>query len=540
MIAADWDKGSAEANICVVGAGPVGLALAFKLEELGLCVTLVEMGGDDDAAEVAAGDIELENGHHARSRAISRPGIGGASALWGGRCVAFDDLDFEKRDHVPFSGWPISHEVLRPHYAGALEFLNCSRHEPALEDIGVADDTVATVALERWSKQPNLGPVYSERLKSSRRIRVLNGAVTRIVLDAAGRQVESLEASHLGKKVEVRAKAFVLAGGGLENARLLLSLHHDRPQLFAGPNSPLGRFYQGHLTGYIAVLQLDKPELARHFAFQLDDQGYNFRRRFQIAPRVQMEESLLNCVFWLDALSIADPIHGSGAFSLIYLFLKAFGLYRHLSNGLAPTARGSKNIDRRQHWQNIRNDQRLAGDIVACVRTLLGRRISRWRTLINPKGRYLLRYHAEQVPNPESRVSLRPQSGGGALVVDYRVVEQDLASVLKSHEILDGWLRRNGLGRLEYLYDAEARRQAVLNQAFDGYHQIGLTRMAASPADGVVDEDCRVHGLSNLYLAGSCLFSTGGHANPTLPAVALALRLAEHLKEESLAGAPTA
>ncbi|MFB9949562.1 GMC family oxidoreductase [Rhizobium puerariae] len=113
----------------------------------------------------------------------------------------------------------------------------------------------------------------------------------------------------------------------------------------------------------------------------------------------------------------------------------------------------------------------------------------------------------------------------------------DLASVLTSHEILDAWLRRNGLGRLEYLHDDEARRQAVLNQAFDGYHQIGLSRMAETPADGVADANCRVHGIANLYLAGSCLFPTGGHANPTLPAVALALRLAEHLKD-AVAGTP--
>ncbi len=112
------------------------------------------------------------------------------------------------------------------------------------------------------------------------------------------------------------------------------------------------------------------------------------------------------------------------------------------------------------------------------------------------------------------------------------MVEQDLTSVLKSHEILDAWLRRTGLGRLEYLHEAPERRSAVLAQAFDGYHQIGLSRMSRTPDDGVTDADCRVHGITNLYLAGSGLFPTGGHANPTLPAVALALRLAIHLFEK--------
>ncbi|SMF10187.1 Choline dehydrogenase [Xaviernesmea oryzae] len=533
MIPADRNTKSAETDVCIVGAGPVGLALAFKLEALGLTVTLLEMGAGGPDNDAGAGGIEFTNGRHALSPAISRPGIGGASALWGGRCVALDDLDFDMRSHVPFSGWPIPHEALRRHYPEALTFLNCNPGKPALGDVGVSDGMIATDALERWSSSPDLGPVYSKRLQASRSIRLLNATATGIVLDPSGKRVEGLAARHEGGEIEIAAKTFVLAGGGLENARLLLSLQRDRPEACGGTDGPLGRFYQGHLTGYVAVLQFDNPGAAKQFAFQLDDKGSIFRRRLQIVPAVQTEEKLLNCVFWIDAISIADPVHGSGALSLAYLFLKTFGLYRRLSHGLAPTAKGSGNIDLREHWRNIRSDRRAVLDLVGSVRNLLQRRVSRWRTLINPKGRYLLRYHAEQVPNPESRVILQPHgksSKRSVLAVDYRVVDQDLDSVLKSHEILDLWLRRNGVGRLEYLHDAPTRRQAVLDQAFDGYHQIGLSRMAKTPADGVADADCRVHGITNLYLAGSSLFPTGGHANPTLPAVALALRLAEHLK----------
>jgi choline dehydrogenase-like flavoprotein len=522
-------------DVCVVGAGPVGLALAFKLEELGLSVILLEMGAGGTASDAGTGDIKFTNNRHASSKAMSRPGIGGASALWGGRCVTFDDLDFEKRNHVPFSGWPISHEELRRHYAEALAFLNCNADEPAFEAVGVSDNMIDTNALERWSRFPDLGPVYGERLKASTRIRLLNATVSGITLDASGEQVETLSAYRDGQESQITARTFVLAGGGLENVRLLLALRERRPERLGGSDGPLGRFYQGHLTGYIAVLQFDRPSVASHFAFNIDDENYVFRRRLQIAPAIQAEEKLLNCVFWIDAISVADPVHGSGALSLVYLFLKMFGLYRRLSNGLAPTARGAGNIDRRQHWRNIRTDRRAVFDLFGSLLNMLERRIEPWRTLINPKGRYLLRYHAEQVPNPESRVHLQPQEGAGgqsALAVDYRVIEQDLDSVLKSHEILDTELRRTGLGRLEYLHDASERRQAVLNQAFDGYHQIGLSRMSDTPGDGVTDADCRVHGITNLYLAGSGLFPTGGHANPTLPAVALALRLAEHLSEK--------
>lgn len=536
MILADTGAIPNDSDVCVVGAGPVGLALAFKLESLGLTVTLLEMGGGSNAESSSRADVEFRNGHHAASAAVSRPGIGGTSALWGGRCVAFDDLDFERREHVPHSGWPISHAEISRYYHEAFAFLGCSVEDLRPIDFGVSDASVRTDAVERWSRQPSLGPVYAERLAASAHIHVLPEAcVTEILLEADQQQVQALKVRRRGQTFEVSAKHYVLAGGGLENARLLLALAERSPPLAAAAGPTLGGFYQGHLTGYIALLQLDKPRDALALTFRKDSKGLSIRQRLQIAPAMQLDRQLLNTVFWIDAISIADPVHGSGVLSVCYLFLAATGLYRRMSRGLAPTARGLRHIDKKRHWKNVKEDLRSPGALLRAAGLLLRRRAAGDRhTLINPKGRYLLRYHAEQVPNPESRVALRrsndPQAPA-ALSVDYRVVDQDIDSVLQSHDIIDDWLRRNGLGRLEYLHDASHRRQAVMDQAFDGYHQIGLTRMASDPSEGPADTDCRFRGVSNLHLGGSCLFPTGGHANPTLPAVALALRLAVHLRE---------
>ncbi|MEW5716878.1 GMC family oxidoreductase, partial [Pseudomonas sp. SB113] len=115
------------------------------------------------------------------------------------------------------------------------------------------------------------------------------------------------------------------------------------------------------------------------------------------------------------------------------------------------------------------------------------------------------------------------------LSVDFHFQKQDVESVVRSHEIIDEWLQSEGIGRLHYLTAPERRDEAVLNQALDGYHQIGLTRMSESQSTGVVDRNCRVHDVANLFVAGSSVFPTAGQANPTLPAVALALRLADHL-----------
>lgn len=526
MISSQGAQDPPTSDVCIVGAGPVGLAMALRLEAQGISVTLLEMGQDGDMAP-RQGRIEISNRHHAHVEAASRAGIGGTSALWGGRCVALDDLDFVKREHVPFSGWPIPHGELRRYYGPALEFLRCSTIELPAVELAAGDQRVTTSAFERWSERPDLGPVYLERVRSSDRISLFTGAVvTALEPDASGRKIETLRAQIMGRDVRIRAGVFILAGGGLENARLLLALRNSGR---ISPSPVTGQFYQGHLTGYIAVIQFDCARSAMPLFFQRSQDGGVFRRRLQISPAVQQEERLLNSVFWIDAISIADPVHGSGALSACYLFLRLTGLYGRLSKGLAPASRGAAS-GWMAHVRNLAADWTWPRDLPAVLKALV-QRPAGGRTLLNPKGRYLLRYHAEQVPDPKSRVELGASANGvgPALVVDYRVVEQDIDSVLRSHEVLDGWLRRNGIGHLDYSADGSVRQKSVSDQAFDGFHQIGLARMATDPGEGAADVDCRVHGFANLYLSGSCLFPTGGHANPTLPAVALAMRLADHL-----------
>ena len=143
----------------------------------------------------------------------------------------------------------------------------------------------------------------------------------------------------------------------------------------------------------------------------------------------------------------------------------------------------------------------------------------------------------EQVPNRGSRVLLadaRDRLGTRRVVLDWRVSDDDRAAAARSHAILDGALRAAGLGRvLASRLDGGAEWPAGLRGA---RHHMGTTRMHADPTRGVVDADCRVHGVANLYVAGSSVFPTSGTANPTLTIVALALRLADHL--QSTQGVP--
>jgi hypothetical protein len=136
--------------------------------------------------------------------------------------------------------------------------------------------------------------------------------------------------------------------------------------------------------------------------------------------------------------------------------------------------------------------------------------------------------YCEQAPNPASRVYLgerRDRLNMPVLVLDWRICREDTESLMRLHELLDERLQRHRLGRLDDTGEPFSDRLYT-----DASHHIGTARMSADPRHGVVNARCAVHGVDNLYVAGSAVFPTSGHANPTLTIVALALRLAAHLK----------
>jgi choline dehydrogenase-like flavoprotein len=151
----------------------------------------------------------------------------------------------------------------------------------------------------------------------------------------------------------------------------------------------------------------------------------------------------------------------------------------------------------------------------------------------NAARRYAFHFHAEHAPDPESRVTLseaRDALGLPRARIDLRFGEADARSILATHDAMDARLRAAGIARIEHRLPEAERAAAILALASDGFHQVGTARMAADPKRGVVDADARVHGSANLFLAGSAIFPSSGQANPTYLAVALAARLAAHLK----------
>jgi choline dehydrogenase-like flavoprotein len=537
-----------DCDLCVVGAGPVGIALALSCERYGMTVLLIESGREqsDPFAAALSGHIVDTERHAAAEIAICR-GLGGTSRWWGGRCVPLDDIDFAHHPHLASPGWPIPHDEVASWYPAAAAFFGI---EPtrftATAGCWTEFGDARCDRLERWTKENDAGKQHRLRLSGSHLIRILLGAtVTELHLSEDDQRVAALTVADATRRVRIRPRCVALACGGLETTRLLLQAQQRRPQLFGGSNGPLGRGYMGHISGKIADIVLADPASANIHDFFLD-QGVFARRRLTLTTDAHKREQLLNIAFWADNPQFYLPGHGNGVLSMVWLALAIPWMGRRLAaEGVRLSHVGPPPYRWGRHaWNVIRAPLQTLRQIVTILHARLFASPRKPGFLLRSRnGRYALHYIAEQAPHERSRLKLSNRSdalGLPFLDVALRYSDIDARSVLRAHELLDDSLRRAGLGRLEFHDAPETRIANILRQAKDGFHQIGTTRMALRPQDGVVNVDCRVHGMENLYVSSSSVFPRSGQANPTFPAVALALRLAAHLAgrhEQSKLGA---
>jgi choline dehydrogenase-like flavoprotein len=531
-------------DVCIVGSGPIGMALALEFDRLGHDVVVLESGRirvDPELAEASRAAIVDPQRHAQMEIAVCRA-LGGTSWTWGGRCVAFDEVDFAARAHVPHSGWPIGHDDIKPWYARASEYLLCGDdtfYSPPrrLRDLG---SDVSVGFLERWSTESRLALVHRERIEHSERITLcLNSTVIDLDLGEDGREVERVVVAVPSGKSCVKARNVILAAGGIETTRLLLAAQRRWPDHFGGKGGPLGRYYMGHISGKIVDIVLDEPAAIADLDFELDTSGTYVRRRFMLNAAAQQAHGLLNTSFFLDNPPFHDPRHHCSVLSAVFLALALPAIGRRLvSEAIRISHVGPKPHRFGAHIHNVLLGARSgAWDILNILRDRFLTRPRKPGFLVrNRSGRYALHYHAEQEPNPDSRVVLTDEMdrfGLPRVAIDLRFTTGDAQSVIRSHQVLDSALRANAIGRLEYWYPQEQLPGRVLAQASDGLHQVGTTRMGQDPKNSVVDVNLKVHDVANLYVASSSVFPTTGQANSTYLATALAIRLAHHLSVEA-------
>ena len=528
-------------DICIIGGGAAGLTLAASLIESGLTVAVLEAGGRKPKAKVSdayKGEVVDPKTHpfthHFRVRAL-----GGASQIWGGRCIPFDPIDFAARPWAPGPGWPIDRQTLDPYYiqaqvaaeAGPFDYDpgHALPGRPAEFAPGLDGQVVATT-LERFSKPTDFSRRYGETLAAARNVHVfLNAPVTGLRLKADGGAMDHVEvAAPDGRRVQVRARRYVVAMGGLETTRLLLASNDVKPAGVGNDHDHLGRYYMSHLAGTAGEIVFNGDPSRINYDYEVDAAGVYVRRRLWITEQAQRAAESLNVVFRTHLPNPVDPSHGDPILSAMYL-VKDLVLYeysRKMRDG-GPGLAG-----RLKHVGNIvGHPLRLAQFAVKWVRDRnLAERKLPSVVLGSPSNRYPVEFHAEQAPNPDSRLTLTDKTdafGMPRLRVDWRHSQIDLDSLKRNYALLAGELERTGVGRLDY--DPDAVAQVAAAEGAYGGHHLGTTRMTVDPRQGVVDTDCRVHGIGDLYIASGSVLPTSSQANPTLTILALSLRLGDRL-----------
>jgi len=548
MISASLESASeSDHETIIIGSGPAGLTLAMELARLGRPSLVLESGlaASSAAQELSDADLVDPSRHDSMSIAVARR-LGGASNLWGGRCVPLDRVDFEPRAFTGGARWPIGYDDIAPFYETACRYAHCGEAAfdlPLPGARGVNDD-FSFSAIERAANRPRFHQAHAALLKGSGLIDIRLGAtVVDFALGENSRIASIAVAGADGRRRTLRGKRIVIAAGGLESTRLLLSMQRKHADLFGGAEGLLGRYYMGHIIGEIADIVFADERLDEGFDFQLDGRGSYVRRRFTPSPALQRADALPNISFWPVTPPVADARHASGALSAVAMALSTPVLGRALVPELIRARHVSDPIDWAAHARNVATDLpstlKFLGGFIH-KRYLSANRIPGF-FLRNRARRYGLSYHSEQSPDATSRVSLsgdRDRLGLPKLRVDLRFSREDAEAVGRAHDHLGGWLARSGFGRVEYRQPDISQADAVMQRMAHGSHQIGSARMGRTRSEGIVDGNLCCFDCRNLYVASSAIFPTSGQANPTLSIVAFAARLAARLAQDAHETAP--
>lgn len=552
-----------EADVCIVGSGPAGMTIALELDGLPLRVCILESGGlnRDDTVE-ALNEIETVGARRAPQDVTRARGLGGTSSVWTGRCGAFDIVDFQRRPWVDLSGWPISHDDVSPLFdrAGRLLGLGpaiydhtwpdligersdargwdsslfrpvvfqysqagAARAEPArtfvadgvagAENIGALQHAGAPTAM-------HFGEAHRAALHASRTVDVwLNANVTEIETDDTGCRVTGVAVRSLnGRSMRVKAPLVVLACGGIDNARLMLASRAGDPRGVGNAHDTVGRFLTDHPLAKVATYSdAGDARLRRRYGHRWFDRNGNrhvYSLGMRLSPVVQRAEGLLNC-----AVHVLEYGERPATVSLA---------------GRAGRALRRGRLDA----ETMADLRAVASDPRGLLTGVYDRYVLK-RPALAPPTSIAFCCAVEQVLDPASRVTLSDTTdalGMPRARIDWKVSDTEFATVQRTTELLFAEMGRLGF-RLPTL-------AAWLAEGPDGYrsavhdmaHPMSSTRMSDSPTTGVVDRNCKVHGVEGLFVAGSSVFSTPGYMNPTMMIVALSLRLADHLKRQ-LAGA---
>jgi GMC oxidoreductase len=522
----DLDAGPPEApietDVCILGSGPVGLTVARSLAEKNRRVTILEIGGLTAATCTASSTARFDRREY-RGATVGRAfGLGGTSALWGAQMLPVRAADLWARPQIQSPAWPLAYADIEPYFRCLQEYLGIStasfaiaalrEHCHAVSSLDFAD---WTPRLSRWLAfgKRNIATAWDAKLRRHPGISVWVNAETRdwqVSGSSGNRTVRELVAvSPGGQSLRVQPKALVIAGGALESARTVLELDNQAGPFSSGVSDLAGRFLHDHLSLRVARLRVTDPS--------------GFEERF--APF--FEGSTMRTL----RLELPPEILQSAGIPALYAHFIAIA---PSTSGFALVRDCLRLAQRRAFGPALAAATKLPSALPDITRLAYGRFVK--QRLAYPKGsEFYLHIDVEQAPRFANRVYLGPSDGAARrpLHIDWDV-EEDAPKIARAVRCYFErfWARNdlNRIGTLEFEEDADGWSRNV----YDLYHPAGTTRMSVNPADGVVDVSLKVHGTSNVYVAGSSVFPSMGAANPTFTAMALALRLADHIDSTGL------
>ena len=497
-----------ETEVCIIGAGAAGITLAREFINSDVRVVLLE-GGNTEFQETSQ---KLYGGTNIGRRYFD-PGdvglrlryFGGTTNHWGGWCALPDPVDFEAREGVPYSGWPFSLAYTEPWYRRAQTVLQLGPYGYAPSDWGIGQSDIPepfrgphfVCQVLQVSPPTRFGPDYGPELRQAERLAVyLNANALRFDVSENNGSVRGLAVGVLpDRRFSVRARIYVLATGGIENARLLLLSSKEGSKGLANEHDLVGRFFMVHLEYPGGVIVNADPSI--DFQFNTGEEGAS-RDRLGVSRK------------FVSYICLSDDTRRKLNLPNLRILFE-----RPPRDG--TDQRGDVVRDIQSVMRSIDGDQMSA-------RTAQFEQLPRVRSIS-------VHCSSEQMPNPDSRIGLGSETdafGLRTVTINWQLTAQDKRGAAAGHRLFGAEIGRAGFGRfwssLPYSDLSWPRRM------FGNQHNIGTTRMHRDSRSGVVDENCRVHGVANLYVAGSSVFPTEGTANPTLTIVALALRLADHIK----------
>ena len=498
-----------EADLCIVGAGAAGISIAREWFGTTKKVLLLEGGGFDYDPKMQ----DLYRGENVGLpyyplQAARLHQFGGTTGHWAGFCSTFDAIDFSPRAWVPHSGWPIARAALDPYYARAQRVLELGPYEYEAAQwqrrnrslVPLPTDARA-VWTKMWQFSPptRFGKRYRDEVVAARNVHLFTHAnVCEVEANESANAVTGLRIRTLeGKELHVRARHYVLACSTIQNARLLLASNRRAPAGLGNGHDLVGRYFMEHLEMPSGQLVLTGKRAASTAMYAFEFGTTKARGELALSAAMQRERQILNATVSLTPMTPGEVVKST----FQWMTPERLEAYRIWDQGGRV---GKPPVD---------DDPPAAADGSQRLFSLLTRQ--------------------EQAPNPASRITLareRDALGLSRARLDWRLTSLDRRSFRAFYEVLGRELGRSGVGRVrmnDWVTSADESWPSVLS---GGWHHMGTTRMHADPKQGVVDANCRVHGIGNLSVAGASVYPTAGCANPTLTLVALSLRLSDHLK----------